>query len=138
MNFKELILQGIPSTLPNKRPYDTSINHAPKRKEILNTEEKNLALRNALRYFREEQHATLMTEFKEELEAYGRIYMFRFKPTYEIYARPIEEYPGQCLQAKGIMLMIQNNLDIARRWHWTRNNGKWIDFAGNNRQKISA
>ena len=111
MNFKELILQGIPSTLPNKRPYDTSINHAPKRKEILNTEEKNLALRNALRYFREEQHATLMTEFKEELEAYGRIYMFRFKPTYEIYARPIEEYPGQCLQAKGIMLMIQNNLD---------------------------
>lgn len=111
MNFKDLILQGIPSSLPNKRPYDPSINHAPKRKEILNQEEKNLALRNALRYFKKEHHATLITEFKEELETYGRIYMFRFKPTYDIYARPVDEYPGQCLQARGIILMIQNNLD---------------------------
>ncbi|TVZ28589.1 urocanate hydratase [Gillisia sp. Hel_I_86] len=111
MNFKDLILQGIPSTLPEKRTYDPSVNHAPKRKEILNAEEKNLALRNALRYFDPEHHTTLIAEFKEELETYGRIYMFRFKPTYDIYARPVEEYPGSCLQARAIMLMIQNNLD---------------------------
>ncbi|WP_026839173.1 urocanate hydratase [Gillisia sp. JM1] len=111
MNFKDLILQGIPSTLPELRTYDLSVNHAPKRKEILNAEEKNLALRNALRYFEPEHHSTLIEEFKEELETYGRIYMFRFKPTYVIYARPIEEYPGPCLQARAIMLMIQNNLD---------------------------
>ncbi|WP_034923940.1 urocanate hydratase [Gillisia sp. CAL575] len=111
MNFKDLILQGIPPTLPEKRTYDPSVNHAPKRKEILNSEEKTLALRNALRYFEPKHHPTLITEFKEELETYGRIYMFRFKPTYDIYARPVEEYPGPCLQARAIMLMIQNNLD---------------------------
>jgi len=111
MNLKDLILQGIPTELPAKRPYDPSINHAPKRKEILNAEEKNLALRNALRYFKPEHHSTLISEFKEELETYGRIYMYRFKPSYEIYARDVEEYPGPCLQARAIMLMIHNNLD---------------------------
>lgn len=111
MNLKDLILQGIPSELPTKRPYDPSVNHAPKRKEILNAEEKNLALRNALRYFKPKHHPTLIEEFKEELDTYGRIYMYRFKPTYEIYARDVEEYPGPCLQARAIMLMIHNNLD---------------------------
>ena len=116
-NFKELVLQGIPNTLPDKKPYDYTINHAPKRKEILNAEEKVLALRNALRYFDVKHHASLLPEFKEELEKYGRIYMFRFKPDYKIYARPVEEYPGRCLQARSIMLMIQNNLDPAVAQH---------------------
>lgn len=110
MTFKDLIFQGIPSALPDKRPYDPSINHAPKRKEILNEDEKKLALRNALRYFESKHHAELLPELKE-LEEYGRIYMYRFKPTYKIYARPIEDYPGKCLQPRAIMLMIQNNLD---------------------------
>ncbi len=116
-NFKELVLQGIPNTLPDKKPYDYTINHAPKRKEILNAEEKVLALRNALRYFDAKHHASLLPEFKGELEKYGRIYMFRFKPDYKIYARPVEEYPGKCLQARSIMLMIQNNLDPAVAQH---------------------
>lgn len=117
MTFKELIQQGIPSVLPEKKPYDQSINHAPKRKEILSKEEKELALRNALRYFEPKHHATLLPEFREELEKYGRIYMYRFRPDYKMYARPIEEYPGKCEQAKAIMLMIQNNLDYAVAQH---------------------
>jgi urocanate hydratase len=117
MNFKEQIQQGIPSNLPEKKPYDPAINHAPKRKDILSKEEKELALRNALRYFEPKHHATLLPEFREELEKYGRIYMYRFRPDYKIYARPIEEYPGKCEQAKAIMLMIQNNLDYAVAQH---------------------
>lgn len=111
MDFKAKILQGIPRELPPKKEYDTSVNHAPKRKAILNTEEKQLALQNALRYFKEKHHRELLPEFKEELEKYGRIYMYRLKPDYDMYARNIEEYPGNSTQAKGIMLMIQNNLD---------------------------
>ena len=111
MDFKAKILQGIPSELPRKKEYDTSVNHAPKRKAILNAEEKQLALQNALRYFEEKHHQELLPEFKEELEKYGRIYMYRLKPDYDMYARNIEEYPGNSTQAKGIMLMIQNNLD---------------------------
>lgn len=116
-NFKELIRQGIPATLPAPKPYDPSINHAPKRKEILSDEEKKLALRNALRYFDPKHHATLLPEFRAELETYGRIYMYRFRPDYRMYARPIDEYPGNSLQARAIMLMIQNNLDYAVAQH---------------------
>ena len=111
MNFKEQILQGIPDELPIIKSFDTSVNHAPQRKDILNKEEKKLALRNALRYFDQKHHSTLLPEFRNELETYGRIYMYRFMPDYEIYARPVEDYPGNCLQAKSIMLMIQNNLN---------------------------
>jgi len=117
MTFKEQILQGIPNELPKKKEYDASINHAPKRKEILTEEEKKLALRNALRYFDAQHHSELIQEFKEELETYGRIYMYRFRPDYKMYARPIEEYPGNSIQAKAIMLMIQNNLDYAVAQH---------------------
>ena len=115
--FQEQILQGIPSVLPNPKPYDSQINHAPKRKEILSEEEKKLALKNALRYFEPKHHATLIPEFKAELETYGRIYMYRLRPDYKMYARPISEYPGKCEQAKAIMLMIQNNLDYAVAQH---------------------
>lgn len=117
MTFQEQILQGIPSVLPNPKPYETEINHAPKRKEILSNEEKKLALKNALRYFDAKHHAELIPEFKAELETYGRIYMYRFRPDYKMYARPISEYPGKCEQAKAIMLMIQNNLDYAVAQH---------------------
>ena len=117
MTFKEQIKQGIPSVLPSKKEYDLTINHAPKRKEILSEEEQKLALQNALRYFKKEHHAELLPEFKEELEKYGRIYMYRFRPDYKMYARPIEEYPGESTQAKSIMLMIQNNLDYAVAQH---------------------
>ncbi|CAM1346328.1 urocanate hydratase [Tenacibaculum crassostreae] len=117
MTFKEQIQQGIPTILPHKKEYDTTINHAPKRKEILTNEEKKLALRNALRYFDAVHHAELIPEFKEELEKYGRIYMYRFRPDYRMYARPIEEYPGKSLQARSIMVMIQNNLDYAVAQH---------------------
>ncbi len=117
MNFKEQIQQGIPSILPEKKPYDKNINHAPKRKDILSKQEKELALRNALRYFEPEHHATLLPEFREELEQYGRIYMYRFRPDYKMNARAIEEYPGKSEQAKAIMLMIQNNLDYAVAQH---------------------
>ena len=127
MTFQEQILQGIPSVLPNPKPYDTKrnaepakqteINHAPKRKEILSEEEKKLALKNALRYFEPQHHAVLLPEFKEELEKYGRIYMYRFRPDYRMHARPISEYPGKSEQAKAIMLMIQNNLDYAVAQH---------------------
>lgn len=111
MNFKDQILEGIPDELPAAKAYDESLNHAPKRKDILDEDEKKLALENALRYFDKKHHKTLLPEFKEELEKYGRIYMYRFKPDYDFYARPIDEYPGKSVQAKGIMLMIQNNLD---------------------------
>ncbi|WP_018674919.1 urocanate hydratase [Riemerella columbina] len=117
MTFKEQILQGIPSELPAKKTYETHINHAPKRKEILNEEEKTLALRNALRYFDKKHHATLLPEFREELETYGRIYMYRFRPDYKMYARDINDYPGKSLQAKAIQMMIQNNLDYAVAQH---------------------
>ena len=109
--FKEEILAGIPAELPEVKPYDPEINHAPKRKDILSDEEKVLALKNALRYFPQRHHAVLAKEFAEELKKYGRIYMYRFRPSYEMYARPIDEYPAQSKQAAAIMAMIQNNLD---------------------------
>mgnify|MGYP006074454057 FL=1 len=117
MTFKEEILAGIPNELPQTKTYDPQVNHAPKRKQILSPEEEILAYRNALRYFDPKHHATLLPEFKHELETYGRIYMHRFKPDYKIYARPIQEYPGKSTQAKAIMLMIQNNLDHAVAQH---------------------
>lgn len=109
--FQEAIREGIPNTLPELQPYDTNINHAPKRKDILTQEEKRLALRNALRYFPKHLHAQLAPEFSEELSKYGRIYMYRYRPSYEMKARPISEYPHKSEQAAAIMLMIQNNLD---------------------------
>ncbi|ALM48634.1 urocanate hydratase [Flavobacterium psychrophilum] len=117
MTFQQQIQEGIPSVLPQVKPYETDINHAPKRKEILTAEEKKLALRNALRYFEPEHHAELIKEFSHELETYGRIYMYRLRPDYRMYARPIDEYPGKSQQAKAIMLMIQNNLDYAVAQH---------------------
>ncbi|NND63540.1 MAG: urocanate hydratase [Flavobacteriaceae bacterium] len=117
MTFSEEILQGIPSELPELKPYNPAINHAPKRKEILSDYEKTLALKNALRYFDSKQHTTLLPEFKSELDTYGRIYMYRFMPKHKIYARAISEYPGKSEQAKAIMLMIQNNLDHAVAQH---------------------
>ena len=117
MTFQEQIAEGIAAVLPQPKAYDTTINHAPKRKEILSEEEKKLALKNALRYFDAKHHATLLPEFKAELETYGRIYMYRFRPDYEMKARPISDYPGKSEQAKAIMLMIQNNLDYAVAQH---------------------
>ncbi len=117
MTFHQQIQEGIPSILPQPQPYDPAINHAPKRKEILSADEKKLALRNALRYFEPEHHAELIKEFAAELETYGRIYMYRLRPDYKMYARPIDEYPGKSSQAKAIMLMIQNNLDYAVAQH---------------------
>lgn len=117
MTFHKQIQEGIPSVLPQPKPYETDINHAPKRKEILSAEEKKLALRNALRYFEPKHHAELVKEFSHELETYGRIYMYRLRPDYRMYARPIDEYPGKSQQAKAIMLMIQNNLDYAVAQH---------------------
>ena len=117
MTFKEQIQQGIPAILPSKKHYDISINHAPKRKEILSADEKKLALRNALRYFEAKHHAELLPEFVDELEKYGRIYMYRFRPDYKMFARDIAAYPGKSEQAKAIMLMIQNNLDDAVAQH---------------------
>ncbi|MBR4351710.1 MAG: urocanate hydratase, partial [Bacteroidales bacterium] len=111
MTFQEEILLGIPDELPQVKAYDPDINHAPKRKDILSPEEKVLALKNALRYFPERHHAVLAAEFAEELHKYGRIYMYRFRPSYEMYARPIDEYPARSRQAAAIMAMIQNNLD---------------------------
>lgn len=115
--FQQDILQGIPSELPTKSDYDFSINHAPKRKQILTKAETRLALENALRYFPKQFHAELAPEFLQELNDYGRIYMYRFRPEYKMYARPIEDYPGKSTQAKAIMLMIQNNLDYAVAQH---------------------
>lgn len=117
LTFASAIKQGIPAELPAPKPYDESVNHAPIRKQILTAEEKKLALRNALRYFESKHHAILIPEFKEELETYGRIYMHRFRPDYKIYARPIHEYPGNSVEAKALMLMIQNNLDHAVAQH---------------------
>lgn len=127
MTFQEQILCGIPDTLPNPKTYNKEVNHAPKRKDILSALEKKLALKNALRYFDPKHHAILLPEFKSELETYGRIYMYRFRPTYKMYARPIDEYPGKSVQAKAIMLMIQNNLnpDVAQHPH------ELITYGGN-------
>lgn len=115
--FQDSIRAGIPDTLPAPKPYDTTINHAPKRKDILTPEQKELALHNALRYFDPKHHETLAPEFAEELRKYGRIYMYRLRPEYEMYARPIEHYPARSRQAAAIMLMIQNNLDKAVAQH---------------------
>ena len=115
--FKEEITQGIPDYLPENRGIDANVSHAPKRKEILTQTEKKLAVENALRYFDEKFHDVLAPEFYSELNEYGRIYMYRFKPNYEIYARPISDYPAKCEQAAAIMLMIQNNLDPSVAQH---------------------
>ena len=115
--FQDQILEGIPEQLPALKPYDNSINHAPFRKDILSIEEKKLALQNALRYFDKKHHEHLIEEFKTELETYGRIYMYRFRPDYKMYARPINDYPARSKQAAAIMLMIQNNLDYAVAQH---------------------
>jgi urocanate hydratase len=127
MNFKQTIQQGIPDELPPFKPLDEKVSHAPKRKDILSKEEKKLALKNALRYFDKKHHEVLAREFAGELEAYGRIYMYRFRPNYRMYARHIDEYPGRCLQARAIMLMIQNNLDydVAQHPH------ELITYGGN-------
>ena len=116
-SFKDSISTGIPNEIPQKKDYDLSINHAPKRKDILSADEKKLALKNALRYFPKEQHTFLAEEFAHELNEYGRIYMYRYRPDYEMKARSIEDYPGKSLQAKAIMLMIQNNLDYTVAQH---------------------
>ena len=116
-SFAEEIRAGIPDRLPQPKPYDASINHAPRRKDILTPEEKRLALRNALRYFPKKFHAELAPEFAQELAAYGRIYMYRFRPDYAMYARPLDVYPHRSEQAAAIMLMIQNNLDPAVAQH---------------------
>lgn len=115
--FRLAIQEGIPSRLPEKKPYDYTVNHAPKRKDILSATEKKLALQNALRYFEPEFHAELAPEFLDELRQYGRIYMYRFRPDYEMKAHPIEDYPHKSVQAASIMMMIQNNLDYAVAQH---------------------
>ncbi|MGB3946397.1 MAG: urocanate hydratase [Bacteroidia bacterium] len=115
--FKKSIIQGIPSELPPPKAFDTQLNHAPKRKDILSAEEKKLAIRNALRYFNKKHHEILAKEFAEELKTYGRIYMYRFRPEYIMHARPISDYPHQSKQAAAIMLMLQNNLDYAVAQH---------------------
>jgi len=127
MTFQEEILQGIPSELPELQAYDTTINHAPRRKDILTEEQKRLALRNALRYFPQHLHRQLLPEFRDELQRYGRIYMYRLRPSYPMYARPIDEYPHRSRQAAAIMLMIQNNLDprVAQHPH------ELITYGGN-------
>jgi urocanate hydratase len=116
-DFHQAILEGIPSEIPAKKEYEVAINHAPKRKDILRADEKKLAIQNALRYFPKNQHAELIKEFYQELKEYGRIYMYRYRPDYAMHARPIEDYPGKSMQAKAIMLMIQNNLDYAVAQH---------------------
>ena len=127
MNFKKEILKGIPSELPSKKSCDTNVNHAPIRESVLSPDEKKLAIRNALRYFDKKFHKELIDEFSSELEKFGRIYMYRFRPDYEIYARPIEDYPHNSKAAAGIMLMIQNNLDknVAQHPH------ELITYGGN-------
>jgi urocanate hydratase len=127
MSFKKQVKEGIPSELPELLPYDTEISHAPKRKRILTFEEHKLALKNALRYFPTKWHSTLAPEFAKELKDFGRIYMYRFRPTYEMKARSIDDYPGKCEQAKAVMLMIQNNLDpkVAQHPH------ELITYGGN-------
>ncbi|MEQ9403542.1 MAG: urocanate hydratase [Cyclobacteriaceae bacterium] len=117
MDFQEQILRGIPSELPKAKPLDPSVNRAPKRKDILSAEEKKLAVQNALRYFPSKWHVELASEFLNELNEFGRIYMYRFMPEYQMHARPLDEYPAKSKQAAGIMLMIQNNLDPAVAQH---------------------
>lgn len=117
MTFKEEIKQGIPAALPQPKPYDIQASHAPRRKDILSKEEKKLAIKNALRYFPAEWHEELAAEFLDELNSYGRIYMYRFRPSYPMHARPVSEYPARSTQAAAIMLMIQNNLDPAVAQH---------------------
>jgi len=117
LTFAQEIQEGIPTYIPLEKPWDLHVNHAPKRKDILSKEEKKLAIANALRYFPKDQHAELAKDFAEELKTYGRIYMHRYRPTHAIFARPISEYPGKSMQAKAIMLMIQNNLDHAVAQH---------------------
>ncbi|MBA6303157.1 urocanate hydratase [Colwellia sp. MB02u-14] len=117
MNFKEEIMQGIPSQLPQAKAYPANANRAPKRKDILSPDEKQLALRNALRYFPKEWHQELATEFAQELKDFGRIYMYRFKPSYALKARSVSDYPAKCTQAAAIMLMVENNLDPAVAQH---------------------
>lgn len=117
IDFRSEISEGIPSQLPTKKLRDPKISHAPNRKDILSPDEKKLALRNALRYFPSEWHQELVQEFRDELNTYGRIYMYRFMPEHEMYARSLEEYPARCQQAAAIMLMIQNNLDPAVAQH---------------------
>ena len=127
MTFKQQIKEGIPKKLPSKRKYDTKINHAPIRENVLTKDEKKLALINSLRYFDKKYHKLLIKEFKEELNKYGRIYMYRFRPTYKIYSRPISQYPYKSKKAAAIMLMIQNNLDenVAQHPH------ELITYGGN-------
>jgi len=117
MTFQEEIKQGIPSVLPQAKPYPADANRAPKRKDILNSDEKQLALRNALRYFPKEWHQELALEFAQELKDFGRIYMYRFKPSYALKARSVSDYPAKCTQAAAIMLMVENNLDPAVAQH---------------------
>ena len=127
MSFKAHILQGIPEKLPEAVPRDPQVSHAPVRKDILSKQEKRLALSNALRYFPTVHHRVLAPEFAKELSDFGRIYMYRFRPDYEMYARPIEAYPAKSKQAAAIMLMIQNNLDpvVAKHPH------ELITYGGN-------
>ncbi len=127
VSFKESILRGIPDELPPPKEYHQQISHAPKRKDLLTHDEKKLAVRNALRYFHPQHHHVLAPEFYDELLRYGRIYMYRFRPDYDMYARPLNEYPHQCFQAAAIMLMIQNNLDpeVAQHPH------ELITYGGN-------
>ena len=116
-DFKQAILEGIPDELPEYKAYDENINHAPKRKDVLSKEEKKLALKNALRYFDRKHHAVLAKEFARELDLYGRIYMYRFRPDHVISARNIDDFPHNSLQAAAIMLMLSNNLDNAIAQH---------------------
>ncbi len=116
-DFYKVILQGIPEELPIAKAWDTTVNHAPKRKQILTLEEKKLAIKNALRYFPTKYHAVLAEEFAQELKEYGRIYMYRFRPDYKIYARSINDFPHKSIQAASIMLMLSNNLDYAVAQH---------------------
>ncbi|MDH5381172.1 MAG: urocanate hydratase, partial [Cyclobacteriaceae bacterium] len=126
-NFKKAIQEGIPTTLPRKSEFDNTVDHAPIRKDVLSESEKLLAVQNALRYFPVQFHAELAPEFYQELLDYGRIYMYRFRPGYPMYARPIEEYPAKCQAAAAIMLMIQNNLspEVAQHPH------ELITYGGN-------
>ena len=127
MNFKEQVSEGIPEYIPENKDYDTSVNHAPVRENVLSYNEKKLALKNALRYFDKQFHKELIIEFKNELDQFGRIYMYRYRPNYKMYARPIDEYPHKSIQAAAIMLMIQNNLDpmVAQHPH------ELITYGGN-------
>ena len=126
-DFKKEILQGIPDKIPPERTYDPGVNHAPRRRDILTVEEKKLALRNALRYFPAAQHKVLAKDFARELKDYGRIYMYRYRPSYRIKARKLEEYPHHSKQAAAIMLMLSNNLDedVAQHPH------ELITYGGN-------